>query len=374
MAAPDLKVVPPPEIPVLRGAARLLEMELVPPAFAIEPLFPRGEVCELVGAHGIFKSTLALQACLSVVTGRRFGGLPVTPGRAAFITAEDSEATLARRVRAYLQSVPVGDERRRATTAIRAGFSYLARDDARGMALTLVDYGEPAPRTDTIERLRQLVVGCDLVVLETAARLAEGDENANRTQAAFAMALEEIAQKACAPDCPGPALGIVRHTSKAAALEGRADSYVGRGGGALSDAARSVIVFTRPSPKGDDEPNPLAPVVMTHAKSTLTRPAGRIQWQPVEIQLEGNGPAVYLRPLSEDETARANAQKLLAACPPEGFTSTILHKRPPAGLSRKAAREAFEFLVEAGQLSEVDRPHGSNRQPVKAYVPAEGKE
>ena len=58
---------------------------------AIDPIAPRGEIAEWTGAHGIFKSTIALAACLSVSSGRRFGGLPVVPGRAVFITAEDGE-------------------------------------------------------------------------------------------------------------------------------------------------------------------------------------------------------------------------------------------------------------------------------------------
>jgi hypothetical protein len=163
------------------------------------------------------------------------------------------------------------------------------------------------------------------------------------------MALEEIATRS------GAAVGIVRHVSKQAARDGSTDSYAGRGGGALSDAARSVIVFTRERPdgKGDDS-DPLAPVTMTHAKATLSRPASKILWQPVETLTGG----VYLRALSDDETARANGRKLLAAIPPEGITATELHKHPPAGLGRGAAKAALALLVDTGQLVESteDRP------------------
>lgn len=350
---------PTPVLPDLIPGGRLLDTDYPPVEFAIDPIAPLGEVGEWTGAHGIFKSTLALAACLSVVTGRRFGGLPVTSGRAVFLTAEDGERTIALRLRAWLESVAVGEERSAMTAAIRERFSFLAREHVRGLALTMTEYGEPGPRTATLERLTELVKGASLVILETAARLADGNENENRVQATFAQALEEIATKS------GAAVGIVRHVSKQAARDGSTDSYSGRGGGALSDAARSVIVFTRERPDGKGgEPDPMAPVTMTHAKATLSRPASKIVWQPIETMSGG----VYLRALSDDETARANARKLRAAIPPEGITLTDLHKRTPAGLSRAAAKAAIDLLEELGQVVQAEQPHGATKQKAKVYT------
>ncbi len=81
------------------------------PSRSRSPYFPRGEITELVGAHGIFKSTVAIGACLSVATGRTWGGAPVEQGPAVFITMEDGERTLAMRVQAWLDGVPAGQER-----------------------------------------------------------------------------------------------------------------------------------------------------------------------------------------------------------------------------------------------------------------------
>jgi hypothetical protein len=349
-----------PEIPDLIPGAHLLDTEYPPVEYAIDPIAPRRELVEWVGKHGIYKSTLALAACLSVASGRRFGGLPVTRGKAVFITAEDSERTIAFRVRAWLESIPVGPERAAATKAVRENFHFLAREHVRGLALTMVQYGEPSARADVVARVTELVTGALIVFLETAARLADGNENENRVQAAFAQTIEEIAAGS------GAAVGIVRHVSKASAREGATDSYAGRGGGALSDAARSVVNFTRPDPKGGEEPDPFIPVTMTHAKATLSRPASKILWQPVETPS-----GVYLRALSDDETIRANARKLLAAIPPEGFTETEVHKRPPAGLSRTAAKAALDLLRETGRVVPFERQHGGNRQPVTAYRPQE---
>lgn len=346
-------------LPDLLPGGALLDTEYAPIEYAINPIAPLRELLEWVGAHGIFKSTLALHACLCVATGRRFAGMAVRKGKAVFITAEDSERTIAFRVRAWLESIPVGPERAAATAAIRENFYFLAREHVRGLALTLVENGEPASRVGVVARLTELVRGAVLVFLETAARLAEGDENQNRIQAAFAQVIEQIAIES------GACVGIVRHVGKQAAREGASDSYAGRGGGALSDAARSVVNFTRPDAKGD-EPDPLAPVVMKHAKATLSRPAGKVLWQPVETVA-----GVYLRPLSDDEEIRANARKLLAAIPAEGVTFSDLHKRPPAGLSRAAARAALELLAETGVVTGTTEDRHRNKGVI-VYRVAEG--
>jgi hypothetical protein len=341
-ALEELKARAQKAVPDLVPAHQLLDSDYPPIEFAIDPICPRREVLEWTGAHGIYKSTLALAACLSVATGRRFGGLPAHQGPAVFITAEDAERTVAFRTRAWLESVPVGSERLAATKAIRENFLFLAREHVRGLTLTLVRDGEPTLPAEVIARLTFLVRGASLVFLETAARLAEGNENENRVQAAFAQVLERVAVDS------GAAVGIVRHVSKAAARDKASDSYAGRGGGALSDAVRSVVTFTRP-----DDADPLAPVVMSHAKASLSRPAARIRWQPVET-IDG----VYLRALSDDEELRADAKKLRSAIPPGGMTASDLHKHPPAGLARAAARAAMDHLVEVGAVvtSVEDRP------------------
>jgi hypothetical protein len=129
------------------------------------------------------------------------------------------------------------------------------------------------------------------------------------------------------------------------------------------------VNFVRPAAKGEDEADSLAPVTMTHAKATLSRPAGKILWQPVETAR-----GVYLRPLSDDEAVRANGRKLLAAIPPEGVTATDLHKRRLGGLTRSAAKAALEFLVEAHQVVPTEVPaRGTNRQPTTVYRGAEGQ-
>jgi hypothetical protein len=354
---------PPHIIPDFISGSQILDTKYAPIEYAINPIAPRGEVVEWTGKHAIFKSTLALAACLSVATGRRLGPMPALKGKAVFITAEDDERTVALRVGAWLEAIPIGEARAEATKCIRNNAFFLTREHLRGVTLMMMEYGTPGPRTLIVEKLTEMVNGAFLVFLETAARLADGDENANRVQAAFANALEEIATGS------GASVGIVRHVSKQAARDDTTDSYAGRGGGALSDAVRSIVNFTRPEPKNSDEQDPLAPVVMTHGKSTHCRKAEQVVWQPVEASCGG----IYLRALTGDEKVRADAVKLLALLPPEGFTMGELHKKPLPGLTRRSARIALELLIKLDWVEAIPRSHGKNKKALNAYVPKEGK-
>lgn len=351
----------PPGLPLtLLPAGRLLDTDFPPVTFAVEPYFPMAEVTELVGAHGIFKSTAALGACCAVATGRRWGGAPTTKGRACFITMEDGERTIAHRVRAWLDGVPAGKERADAEADIRENLVFLAREHARELALTATDRTSTFQRGTVVEHLSELVKGSVLVVLETASRLHDGPEM-NEALAVFAQAVERIATSS------GAAVGVVRHTSKQGARDGTSDSYAGRGGGSFSDAARSVLVMTwdrKPEEGAEEEREQLAAVRLTHAKSTLTARGPRIVWKPV-VTVHG----VYLYPMSDAEELRADAQRLaahLAACP-DGLTETDLHKKRPAGLGRVAARAAMSQLVETGRALASEVRRGRTNQVATVY-------
>lgn len=345
----------------LLPASRLLDSEFSPITFAIVPYFPRSEITELVGAHGIFKSTAALGACLAVATGRDWGGAPVMQGRSVFITMEDGERTLAWRLRSWLESVPAGQERSEAEIEVRERFAYLAREQAQALALTSTERNTTVARGAVVEHVAALVDGAELVVLETCSRLHDGPEM-NEALSVFARAIERIAMES------GAAVVIVRHVSKQAARDGTADSYAGRGGGALSDAARSVLVMTpdrKPGEDDDGNADPLAPVRLTHAKSTHAPKGPRIVWKPVKCES-----GVYLEPVSQAEETRDAARRLFAhlvEIGAEGVTVSELHKKPPAGLSRNAAKDALGYLVESGRVVESVEKRGRNRQDATVY-------
>jgi hypothetical protein len=328
-------------------ADRLLDGDIKPPEFIVSPFFPRGELIEIVGAHGAFKSTIALDACLSIATGRPWGGRPTAKGRTAFITLEDSAVTLARRVRAWIDGIYEYGEVDAAQADLRANFSFLAREVAQGIVLTKTLDGATVARLDVADHVAQLIEGASMVVLETASRLHDGPET-NDGFAAFVRALERIAGT-------GSAVVLIRHMSKQNAREMKSadaiDSYAGRGGGALSDAVRSCLVVWRDG-RG---------VTLKAAKTTHAQPGETISWTPRVVPgLE----AVRLEVRSPEQQAFDDADllRVYIATREGGVTRKDLHDDPPPGLGRNRAKQALDNLVARGCLVLREERRGRNKQ------------
>jgi hypothetical protein len=338
-----------PQVPdSLDSGGLLLTMQVHAPEFVIEPFLPRGEVTEIVGQHATFKSTIALDACLAVATGRPWGGFPTAQGRAVFITLEDSAETLARRTRAWTRGLD-GWERECAEIAIEGHLQYLARDRAQGLVLTETSAsGVTTLRAGIPERVARLAAGASLIVLETVSRLHDGPET-NEGFRALVRALETIAIGTRA------AVVVVHHTAKPKAPRGgdagaprHGSSYDGRGGGVLADAARSILKVTRNTER----------VTLTMAKSTHAGQEGLgIAWTPEKfepLRCVRLKPAGASRVRAKDDAA-TDAVQLVAHLESGAFRGTGVvvadfndARARPAGMSRQRARRAFEFARDSG--------------------------
>lgn len=309
-AVPAVAIKPSPSVDFHFDARPLtldvLRKPIAKREFAIEPHLPRGVLTEFSGAHGISKSTLALDQALSVATSRKWCGLPTMTGRAVFASREDSHEEILRRVQAWLRSLDPKD-RPAAEQAICENLTLLGRDETTGLALTTKTYGACSVRRDAIALVAERCQGAVLVVLETASRLHGGDE-LNEDLAQLAEAMERIAS------LTGAAVMLIRHVSKAAARDKNVDSYAGRGGGALSDAARSVLVLAQLTPEQARERgialDGLATVIgspiiaLHHAKASYSPPAAPIYF------MRSAGPV--LRQVMPPDREQAFGERLIA--------------------------------------------------------------
>jgi len=354
----------------LCSGSRLFDVELPRIEYVANPYAPRGEVIEVSGPHGHQKSTVTLALTLSVATGRPWGGVPVTQGRAAFVTLEDTEAVLQARILAFVAGIEDPEERRQAEADIRRNFLYLSRETARPLALTYTDGARSTAVADAaVDCLVRLIDGSLFSSLETSARLHPGPED-HVGLAALAAAAERIATST------GAATAVGRHHTKSAARAGNADSYASSGAAVFSNAARSILSIEqdgrRQAKPGDEpeDPDPFALVRLRQTKPPPLAPRGRVLvWRPTLVETS-RGSHICLVALSEGEQLRDAGQKLLHHLRETGeLTKTALHKETPCGLSRRDAKAAMEMLKDQGKVRLVEMPgRGKTNQTAWTWV------
>lgn len=216
--------------------ADIIDIEIPPRLYVLDPILPVGEVAELTGFHGIGKSTVGLDIALSVATGRSWCDLPMRPGRTVFFSREDSFNDIMRRIQAWVQATPREDR-----TAVKRNLSnatVYGREHSNQLRLTVKTGRQCEVDFEGIAKLAEIWKGVSLIVLETATRLHGGDES-NEDLARFVDALEEVS------NLTGATVLIIRHISKASAQAKGSDSTIGRGGIAFSDAVRSVLTLVK---------------------------------------------------------------------------------------------------------------------------------
>lgn len=280
-----------------------------------------------------------------------------SPGRSVFVTLEDSEATLSRRVKAWLQGIYELSELRAAEHAVRKNFSYLDRRGARALTLTETRDGSTVARMDVAEHVARMTEGADFIVLETVAKLSRGAPENSEGYGALVQALEHIVITT------GAALVVVQHTSKKDAgvtSPEEVTSRMGRGSVALSDSVRSSLIVTRPS---DD---PFAPVSLTLTKATHARTRDTLTWVPVLV------PDLHccrLEHRSAELQAADEGAQLLAylATKERGVTRRELRAHPPKALGRERAMQALDLLRARGQVEEHDERRGRTGQHATVY-------
>ena len=173
----DLAPLPPlqPVLPWIT-ADTLAARNPKPRAWHVEGLLPGRTVTLLGGDGGTGKSLLALQLAAATAAARPWLGLPVTAGRAVYVSAEDDSEELHRRLADITQAEGIAfDDLERLTLRSLAGEDALLAHAQRNGTLT------PTPLfRDLDQRLGDEAPA--LLVLDTLADLFPGDEN-NRAQA-----------------------------------------------------------------------------------------------------------------------------------------------------------------------------------------------
>ena len=318
----------------------------VPPReWLVKDMIPSRTVTLFAGDGGTGKSLLSLQLAFAVATGRRWLGRDVARGLSLFLSAEDDEAELHRRLDAIsiAEATPLGDV---PDLMVRS----LAGLDA--LLATLAGKAGTLTRTKLFEEIDGYLDAHApaLLVLDTLADLYPGDEN-NRAQARqFVGMLRGLAIR---HDC---AIVMLSHPSLTGLNSGSGTS----GSTAWNNSVRSRLYLSRVIQDGY-EPNPDARVLTTK-KSNYGRTGG-------DISLHWSG-GVFIadEPMSAGEAMNAGIKaeavfmRLLRLLTEQGrhvnasggtsYAPRVFADHPDAqGISKRAFTQAMEELLRAGKIS-----------------------
>lgn len=220
-----------PELPLKTIPRERLLSDTTPQRWVVDEWIPHGQTTLLSGDGGVGKSLISLQLAVDRALGRDWMGKKTEPGASLFLTAEDEEDEIKRRLR----SICLRQGADLAEVLDRLEVISLHGEDAVLATPHLKD-GMLRPTTlytrlmDTIEILKPT-----LVILDTQADLFGGDENKRMHARQFIGLCQRMALER------GCAVVLLAHPSVAGLSSGSGVS----GTTAWSNSVRSRIYLSR---------------------------------------------------------------------------------------------------------------------------------
>ncbi len=234
------------------------------------------------GAGGAGKTTLFFFMAVHIVLGLRlFGNAIKRSGRVLFITAEDSREICLGRTRRIMDAMNLTDEQRQKVREDLLVIDIVGEErpligveegnlKLTGMADSITD----AYRDESIA-----LIGFDPLVAFGA---SENMVNDNEQKLVTAFRRISRALNVC--------ILAIHHTGQNSARAKMTDAYAGRGGTALPDGSRMVLVL-HPWEKGDKGNNPPSTLTITPDSHVLVLNQPKLSYarKPVPIWIVRNG-------------------------------------------------------------------------------------
>ncbi|GAB1536287.1 hypothetical protein ADMFC3_19180 [Geovibrio sp. ADMFC3] len=357
----------------IQGVYMPLEwLETAPPAqeFSIDPLAPIGAVT-LINAHGgTGKSLLALKIATHIVLGIDILGAETNGEKVAYMSLEDSEDILRRRIYKLIAYLPKEVQGRRQELSDRLMFI-----DGYGRQMHVAKYNQNNVEiTDITNKLIKLLKKENIKTLfvDTFVRSHSLNENDNAQMGALLVAFEKIAAEA---KC---AVILLHHLSKSSDSK----AYAARGASAITDNARSSILLERVDKK-DETKFSEADIKMAVTEGRLIRVmhikhnySVEHPEQYIEITKDGGlierYPSFDIRKSSEQRLMEiSNWQKKEMKGKP--ITKTNIDEnfrniRPEnTNYSKWIYRNALDWGIENSYVQQVASPEGGSRNKNAVY-------
>lgn len=309
------------------------------------PGFIPGRTVTLLNADGgMGKSLLALQLCCATALGTKWLNREVEPGRALFISAEDDEDELHRRLADIAHAEGIDLSQLDALT-----LRSLAGEDA---LLALEVKGGALKATYLFAEIERHVKEIEprIVVLDTLADLFPGNENDRAQARQFIGLLRGLAIRF---DC---AVLLLAHPSLTGINSGTGTS----GSTAWNNSVRSRLYLERIVSEGY-EPNPDARVLTTK-KSNYARIGGEIRMTWTAGVFIADAPMTAGEAMNAGLKAEGAFMRLLREFAEQGrklnavgginYAPKRFAEHPNAeGITKRAFAQAMEALLQAGKIS-----------------------
>lgn len=310
----------------------------------VNGLIPMGKVTLLGGDGGTGKSLLALQLAAAVAAGGPWIGRGVTAGTAAYLSAEDDDDELERRI----------DDVARSEGLRKADLHRLTYISLAGKDATLAMIEGTTGKLHPSSRMKELHRWLDaekpsLVVLDTLADLFPGNENDRAQARAFVGMLAKIAiQYRCA-------VVLLAHPSLSGLNSGSGTS----GSTGWNNSVRSRLYFERVK-QDEYEANPDARVLRT-MKANHGRIGGEISMTWRDGVFVADAVETGLDRMATGMKAERVFLKLLRVHTEQGrqvnassganYAPSAFEKHPDReGITKAAFRTAMEHLLSKGAI------------------------
>ncbi|RHZ98884.1 ATPase [Cereibacter sphaeroides] len=330
-----------------KSAASLAGLEVPERQWLVPDLVPARNVTLLYGDGGTGKSLLSLQLAVAVALGSQWMMRAIKPGRAVFLSAEDEEGELHRRLADILRH-----EQAQFEDLDGLIFRSLAGEDA--LLASFEGTGRPLIPTGLCHEVDALLAELkpQLLVLDTLADLFPGDENVKAQARQFVGILKGLAIR---HDC---AVVMLAHPS----LSGMANGSGTSGNVAWSGSARSRLYFERVEDEGH-ETNPDARVLRT-MKSNYGPRGGEILVTWRSGVFVTNAPEAGLDRMAAGAKAERVFLKLLAAFAAQGrrvngnggptyAPKMFAESADSEGVTKRAFKVAMNALYGTGKIRNV---------------------
>lgn len=329
--------------------------------FHVDPLIPGKTVTLLAGDGGTGKSLLALQLAIATAGGTNWCGFSVAQGPALYVSAEDDQDELHRRLEAICAAADVDLAKldKLHLVCLAGEDAVLASPDKIGLKSTTLFAAIEAQVARHLPRV---------VILDTLADVFGGQENERSQARQFIGLLRGWAIRFEA------AVLVLSHPSLTGLSSGSGTS----GSTAWNNSVRSRLYLDRVKVDGDLEPDPDARVLRT-VKANYGRIGGeiRLKWQDGAFRVVENAAAASaFGAIAESARADQVFLNLLDRFQAEGrhvsafgtannFAPTAFARHhDAAGINRRGFHAAMDRLFAAGRIKvgKSDGPPSKRRE------------